>query len=353
MLTSQSNWVALTVLFVTIACSQPKQEDYPIGFNVLRTTDTSRLYKTNSKTTDYLHYRPLDIDVWYPAQAVSVDSLLTFGDFLRLLEKRANYYTASTVSTGYATQLADYLCKGMKCSDTTRLLNYKTNSYRNAQPAQGKFPLIVYLASYNGMGHENYALVEEWVKKGFVVVSINSIGRYPGDMTMKKEDLLEQVNDALYSINYLKSNPSIDFSKIGVTGYSWGGLAGSLVANKIRQAACLVSLDGSEFHHYGVPEEDADFEDIVNSPSFERMSISIPYLRLEQSPIAAKSGKDSVYNFLMKTSGEKQVIKIDSASHEDFSCMPTTVKKSGGCPNNDRFGKIATLSLNFFQKHLN
>ncbi len=353
MLTSRSNGIVLIALFMTLACGQPKQEDYSIGFREFRTTDTSRVYKTNSKSTDYLHFRPLDIDVWYPAQTIPDDSSLTFGDFLRLLEKRANYYTASVASTGYTAQLADYLCKGIKCSDTTRLLAQKTNSYRNAQPVQRKFPLIVYLASYNGMGYENCTLFEEWVKKGFVVVSISSIGRYPGDMTMKNDDLMEQVNDALYSIDYLKSNPLIDFSKIGVAGYSWGGLAGSLVASKSHQTACLLSLDGSEFHHYGVSEEDTDFEGTVNSPYFKRMSLSIPYLRLEQAPVEAKPRKDSVYNFLANVSGEKQVIKIDSATHEDFSCMPTVVRTSGGCPNNHRFSKIVTLSLNFFQKHLN
>jgi hypothetical protein len=50
---------------------------------------------------------------------------------------------------------------------------------------------------------------------GFVVASVSSIGRFPGDMTMKKADLMEQVvDDAIAILNALKSNEHIDFTKL-------------------------------------------------------------------------------------------------------------------------------------------
>src|SRR5215217_3497709 len=70
--------------------------DFKAGFKTIRTIDSSRIYKTGSPATDYLHYRPLDLDIWYPAQPSAGDTTLLFQDFLGLLEKRANYYTAST-----------------------------------------------------------------------------------------------------------------------------------------------------------------------------------------------------------------------------------------------------------------
>jgi hypothetical protein len=48
------------------------------------------------------------------------------------------------------------------------------------------------MTAFNGMSYENFALFEALANKGFVVVSISSIGRFPGDMTMKKADLMEQ-----------------------------------------------------------------------------------------------------------------------------------------------------------------
>ena len=53
------------------------------------------------------------------------------------------------------------------------------------------------------MSYENYLLFESLVKNGFVVASVSSIGRYPGNMTMDVEDIREQINDAKFIINTL------------------------------------------------------------------------------------------------------------------------------------------------------
>src|SRR6185437_3948746 len=299
--------VSITLLFL-LSCSDTKKTDtetYIAGFRTIQTKDTTRIYKPNTDTTDYLHFRPLDIDIWYPASASTKDTSILFRNILGLLEKRANYYTASNTGNGMARQLAQYFCDGLKCSDSTKVLNFKTQSFKNAKPIENKFPLIIYLSAFNGMSYENFSLFEELAKKGFVVASISSIGRFPGDMTMKKEDLMEQVNDAIATLNNLKENPNIDFTKVGIIGYSWGGLSGSILASKIQNVACLISFDGSEFHHYGQEKsENADFDSIRYSRDFENMRISVPYLRLESSPSVNPEKEDSIYDFTQKLSSD-------------------------------------------------
>ncbi|MBC7745005.1 MAG: dienelactone hydrolase family protein [Flavobacterium sp.] len=323
------------------------------GFKVIRTVDSSRIYKPNAAEKDYLRYRPLDIDLWYPAIKSDTNSIVLMRDLFGLFENRANYYTASNAGKGLSQQIAKYFCDYLKCSDTTKVLNYKTESIDNAKPKSGKFPLIIYLASYNGMGYENFKLFEELAKKGFVVASISSIGRYPGDMTMKKEDLMEQVNDALSTLKKLKQYSTIDFTKIGLVGYSWGGLSASVVAARLPAAACIVSLDGSEFHHYGKEqEENKDFDEIRFSPEFKNMRISVPYLRLESSPLINTVKYDSVYNFAEKIFSEKEIIKIDSAQHEDFGCLKSVVNESGKCKNNIHYKTISKLTISFLEKYL-
>ena len=345
------------LLLFLVGCSgkkNPKTEVYTAGFKTIQTQDKSRLYKPDTDTTDYLHFRPLDIDIWYPAnQPSATDRSLLFRNILGLLEQRANYYTASNVGNGLTQQVAQYFCDGFKCSDTLKVLNFKTQTFKNARPVAAKFPLVVYLSAYNGMSYENFTLFETLAKKGFVVVSISSIGRFPGDMTMKKEDLLEQVNDAVSAINTLKSSANIDFTKIGIVGYSWGGLTGSIVATKIPNVACVVSLDGSEFHHYGQQkEENADFDGIRYSEDFKNRNILAPYLRLESSTLEASEKVDSVYNFSEKLNGEQQIVKIDAAQHEDFSCLPLVVKTSGNCKPDKHYHAISRLTISFLEKHL-
>ncbi len=348
------DFIFLIFLFLG-SCSNPannKSESYKAGFATVHAVDKSRIYKPDTDTTDYLHYRPIDIDIWYPADASASDSQLLVRDILGLLETRANYYSASNVGTGVTAQLAQFFCEAFKCSDTSRLLTFKTNSFKSALAAKQKFPLIIYMTAYNGMSYENFTLFEELAKKGFAVMSISSIGRFPGDMTTKEADLMEQVNDALFALNVLKQHPNIDFDKIGVVGYSWGGLAGAVLAGKIPEVDCLVSLEGSEFHHYGNAEEDQNFNTIINNKNFKNLHFSIPYLRLESAPSTQPGKTDSIYNFSANHVDSAQIFTIDSAQHEDFDCFSLVVKQSGNCTINQRYNSALKLTVSFLEDHL-
>jgi Dienelactone hydrolase family len=337
------------------ACSERKTgpQLFEAGFKIIRVVDKTRIYKPDTDTSNYLHFRPLDIDIWYPAKITENDSPLVFRDILTLLEKRANYYTASEKWTGITSQVAESFCEGFKCSDTSRLLNFKTHSYRDAASVDIKFPLVIYMCAFNGMSYENYSLFESLAKKGFVVISVSSIGRYPGDMTMKNEDMLEQVDDGLASLRALGQNTNIDFSKIGVVGYSWGGLSAAILAGSVPDVACLISFDGSEYHHYGkAKDEDQDFDSIRISPEFIKLKLPVSYLRLESSPGNSSNNYDSIFDFSKKLTGDKMILKIDSAQHEDFSCLSVVVRKSGNCKVNDCYNTITELAIPYLEDHL-
>ena len=350
------NLLLSALILILFSCSETKKEQpvsYRSGFKTIHAVDRTRIYKPGTDSTDYLHYRPLDIDVWYPAKVSENDSVLLFRSLLGLLEKRAIYYTGSNDWKGITSQIAKSFCDGFKCSDTKRLLDFKTRSYSNAPAIDSKFPLIIYLCAFNGMSYENYTLFEDLAEKGFVIGSISSIGRYPGDMTMKKEDLMEQVYDAIASVEAVRKNSNIDFSKIGIIGYSWGGLSGAILSAMIQDVSCLVSLDGSEYHLYGESkEEDAEFNGILNSEEFKKLSLPVTYLRLESSPDTGTAKTVSVFNFSEKLTGKKQIIRIDSAKHEDFSCLSEIVRKSGNCTINEHFNNISKRTVSFMEEHL-
>ncbi|HEX6426126.1 MAG TPA: acyl-CoA thioester hydrolase/BAAT C-terminal domain-containing protein [Niastella sp.] len=277
---------------------------------------------------------------------------MIYKEFLNLFVNRPSYYRDTIAAQGAVNEMAKAFCGMNQCSDSSKLLYFKTGSFKNAKPAKGKFPLVVYLASYGSSCFENFTLFEELTKQGFVVVSINSIGRFPGEMTMKYEDVMQQVYDATFSLNYLSKAQNINFSKIGVMGYSWGGMAGALLAGKITNATCLISLDGSEFHHYGSAKaEDDDFDGITNSKDFK--NITIPYLRFEQNPPSSNSAKkDSVYNFNEKLSKNNVMLKVNGAEHYHFCNLPFVVKTSGNCKDNGLYNIITKLTISYLNDHL-
>ena len=331
---------------------QSNNHTWYAGYKTIHSIDSSRLYKPGVSTSNPLHYRPVDMDLWYPAAKPDTDTGMIYKDFLSLFVNRPNFYSDTITPAGAINDAAEAFCDMNKCSDSTKLLYYRSASYKNATPAKGRFPLVIYLASYGSNGFENYTLFEELAKQGMVLVSINSIGRFPGTMTMKYDDVMQQVYDALYSLNYLSRFSYINFSKVGIVGYSWGGVAGSILAGKISKPTCLVSLDGSEFHHYfSDKNEDADFDDIVNRKDFK--NISIPYLRLEQNPPSSNNAKkDSVYNFYEKLSPNKLILKVRNAEHYHFCNLPSIVNASGNCKDDGLYATITKLTVSYLNDQL-
>ncbi|TDW96316.1 dienelactone hydrolase family protein [Dinghuibacter silviterrae] len=331
---------------------------YTAGFKTLRLRDTTRIYSTNSDRGSELHFRPIDIDIWYPAKANSADTSMSVRNVFRLLEERANYYTGTKFGNGLGGQIAQLFCDHLHCSDSARVLNAKTRSFAGAAPATGRFPLVVYLSAFNGMSYENFPFFEALAQHGLVVVAVSSIGaKYPGEMTMRRVDLMAQVQDALNAIDVLKQNPEVDPTRIGVVGYSWGGLAGTILAGKLSAAKCVVSFDGSEFHHYGpAKEENRNFDSIRYHADFAGMKLAVPYLRLE-STLPDEDDKpepfDSVYDFKEKLSGLIRIFAVDSSRHENFGCLPFVVKASGQhCGTEDPYPVIIGFTLSFLEDQL-
>lgn len=325
---------------------------YQVGYRVISFVDSSRTYRPNVDRSDRLHFRPIDIDLWYPAQAVAPDSTVRFGHFLQSLQDRANFYSAPQRFDGLPMSVAKSFCEGVVCSQP-KLVQYPTHTFNQPKPIAKRFPLILYLASFGSMGYENYQLFESLTRQGYVIACVNSIGRYPGEMTMKTADLMEQVTDAHQILNRLKYDSRIDTTKIGVLGYSWGGLAGALLAMQRHDIDAVVSLDGSEVHHYGsTKSEDQDFEQTVTTPLFKSAVLLVPYLRLESNPKPRVTKKDSVYQFLSKVMAPKRVIAIDSAGHQDFSCLPTVVRLSGHCSLPNVYRTISRLTVAHFNQYL-
>jgi len=192
-------------LFINFHGNSQESIDYNTGFKTIQLIDSNRIYKPNTSETDRLHFRPLDLDIWYPTTEKNGKQLL-FEDLYRLHEERANKYQDETDYTGFSDEFILYLAAGfgLEAKEGEHLLKVKTESFENAVPAKGKFPLVIYMAGYNGMGWENYRLLERLAENGFIVLSISSIGTYPGDMTNGLPDTMEQVYDGEFALQELK-----------------------------------------------------------------------------------------------------------------------------------------------------
>jgi hypothetical protein len=317
------------------------------GYRNLALTDTSRHYKPGAQPGDRLYYRPVEIDCWYPATSPASQPI-PYGEFLQLFQQRANRFQDDTIYASLAGETAQYLCAGLEIKDTASLTGLPTRSYRDASSTRGRFPLILYMCSYNGMCFENTRLFEILARRGYIIAAITSVGRYPGNMTTDPADLQEQVADGLFAINTLRKDGTIDTARIGLIGYSWGGPAALLLATNPHIAAIL-SLDGSERHHYGQSKaEDSNFN-LLRPNLVHAGQQHFGYAYLGSDGEENTDPADSLYNIFAIIHGPH--IRFPGATHEDFSCLPflaACIRKTDTAALPD----YATFAVSWFDNYL-
>ncbi|MFN7260358.1 MAG: hypothetical protein ACK5TU_10700, partial [Cyclobacteriaceae bacterium] len=113
---------ATGLILLTSLAAIGQAGDFHVGFKVISIYDSSRTYKPNTTISDKLHYRPIDIDLWYPAYITSSDTTASFVDLVNLLEQRSNFYDDTRTYYGFTTELLQYICASLNCTnhDTLR-----------------------------------------------------------------------------------------------------------------------------------------------------------------------------------------------------------------------------------------
>ncbi|QNL47816.1 carboxypeptidase-like regulatory domain-containing protein [Olivibacter sp. SDN3] len=331
----------------------------------LTLSDTSRLYKPATRENDRLHYRPVDLDIWYPSSKNKGEPM-HFGELFTLFEQRAVAYQDNEDYSGITNELAQYyvaeLGLGMNGQD---LLHIVTDSYVDLPVDNKQHPIIIYMAGLNGMGFENYKVLEKLAQSGFVVVSIWSVGQYPGNMTNEMKDMMEQVYDAEFALEYLKEKEmfNIDFDKIGVLGCSWGGMGGGVLLNRNPNIKAMVSFDGSESHYFGdindrnLYANEADGQDndeyinaIHKANLLNPESLHTAYLYFESGDKLNEFVPTAVYDYYKKSNAEKYYLRFTDSRHEDFICIPSVLNASDASVN--IYTDLTNTALAFFNKIL-
>ena len=335
--------------------SQADSKAYTAGFAIHRLIDESRTYKPDTRADDSLHYRPVDLDIWYPSDKMTGQPLV-FKDLFQLLEDRSLTYQDGEDYTGFTNELAQFFVAelGIEGNGET-LLNLKTDSYAGLEKSREKHPLIVYMAGFNGMGYENYKVLEKLAQNGFVVVSIWSVGRYPGNMTNEMADMMEQVYDAEFAMKYLREKPefNIDFTKVGVLGCSWGSMSGGVLADRNPDISAMVSFDGTETTYFGEPgeaENDQFLKDIHNKNLLNPAAQTLNYMYLESGDKLDEYVPTSSYNYFEKLNTEKYYLRYTDSKHADFLCIPSILNVSENAVR--MYSSLSKATVLFFNNYL-
>jgi len=259
---------------------------YLVGFRHETAFDSTRLYKRSGDWNNLSIPRPIPLSVWYPADLSTVKtSPVKVLDYMKVLKEEEEWeYLPDD-------RILDWFSYSNTANNRAHL-NENSQAYKGVPAAKGKFPVIIYAASYQASSIENFALCELLASHGYLVIASPSRGtetRMMGAGTEK--DMDTQARDIEYLIARCSYYPSADDSKIATMGFSFGGLSNVLSQIRNAKIKAIVSLDGSIRYQYATLKKSA-------YANIEKMDV--PFLHMAQkdipAPVLAEDKLDSALN---------------------------------------------------------
>ena len=191
---------------------------------------------------------------------------------------------------------------------------------------------------------QNHIICEYLASHGFYVISVPSAG--PNSIERKDlgKSILAQVEDMEFILDYIENNIKINYSNIGLIGFSTGGLATAIFQMKHNNVKAIFSMDGSQDYSLYIS--------LSKLKDYDVDKTEIPYF------LVGNGSSNSVYPFFNSIkSKEKFFFRMPHLSHFGFvsfwtyfdNCNPDTAKHNYS--NSYQF--ICESALTFFDATLN
>jgi pimeloyl-ACP methyl ester carboxylesterase len=270
LLPTAASLVAATLCVVSTAGAQEPllwgtltSGTHAVGFRLEYELDQSREYDPEFvvDTTRFPVHRPrpIIIGIWYPARETNAGRM-PYGQYLDIspgpgpLAPFASRLEASLRDI-VGEETTGHEPRAMTPAESTafgRLLATRTFAVKNAPPAGGKFPVILYHPGAGGSYEDNSALFEYLASRGYIVVS----SAYPdpdAHSVLIGGDIAGSFADLNFLAAFARGLANADADRLGVMGHSYGAwVSFAWAANVDSPVRALITLD-SGFEYDSLP----------------------------------------------------------------------------------------------------
>jgi pimeloyl-ACP methyl ester carboxylesterase len=287
-----------------------KPGPYPVGLKVSDQYDLSRAFvaPTNGPSDSSLgkNARPLQTLIWYPSLR-SAGGPMTVGEYVQLADTELHFNAPVEKENRWRSLL--------KTSFDTKLW-----AVREAKPAKGRYPVLIYAPSDSSVSWENADLCEYLASYGYVVLASPSTGVSTRDMTDDLGGINAQALDISFLITYAGSLSDTDLSQVAVVSWSWGGLSSLFASARDPRIDALVEMDGSMRYYPGLVKRAGDVHpERLTLPllCFTR-NVSLEDLENDEVPSADKVGPNVLNAWIH---GDLLTVNMLGMAHPEFSSM--------------------------------
>ena len=219
---------------------------YNVGFKAVFVADRSRTWRvTRSFAGTFkpdIAGKPIQLDIWFPAVKGPLQKL-KFGDYLAPAAPPA----FSALQTLMAERSRADIVSAVTAEQLPRLLAQPMAASRNAKPAGGRFPVVLYFGGLNASVDSNSILGEYLASRGYIFAAISLVG-VSDQHSFQSTDpagLETTVRDMEYAASVLPRFAPADLGKITVMGHSIGAVEAVIFAARHGNVVAMVGLDGT------------------------------------------------------------------------------------------------------------
>lgn len=298
--------------------------EYVVGFSSEVALDHGRRYVTSfdggaTYGGEGKAPRPILVNLWYPAASGAARRpAMPHGAYFELEPDGVATRAWTAALAAYAMDVVADLTFGAPVADLDegaraewrRFLSTPTACRRDAPPADGAFPLVVYHSGAGSSYEDNAVLCEYLASHGYVVVGSafpeadgSGFGVDAGDGS---------VRDIEFLIRFVSRRPFVDWSRIALAGHSAGAQASLRALCRPDAAADAVVLLDTTLDYYG-----------LSVPTFEPIVSHV----LEQvaeldRPMLVAAGPEASFVLLDRLSAAPRTyLTIPELGHDEYTAQ--------------------------------
>jgi dienelactone hydrolase len=248
--------------------------------------------------------RPLQTLLWYPSLK-STTKPMTVGDYVQLADTEIHFDAPDEKENRWRSLTS---------------FDIPLSAVREAKPAKGRYPVLIYAPSDSSVSWENADLCEYLASNGYVVLASPSMGVSTRDLTDDLDGIDAQARDISFLITYARSLPDTDLSEVAVLSWSEGGISSLFASARDPRIDALVEMDGSMRYYPGLVKRAGDVHpERMTIPllCFTR-NVSLEDLENDDAPAADKVGPNVLNAWIH---GDLLTVNMLGMAHPEFSSL--------------------------------
>jgi dienelactone hydrolase len=303
---------------------------YAVGYTARAEHDPTRtsVHDTGKDGAAPCGPRAVDLRLWYPAEPSAARAgALRYGGYLA---PPAGDAAGSLALEGLRQRtlalLRDDLLDGAE-DRLQELLSLPTAARRDASPAPGRFPWLLYAGGLNSGVEENSVLFEYLASHGHVVVAVASLGEGWVNASTNAVSVLTAAADLAFARGAARSLLPAEPASLAAAGFSLGACAALALRMRDPSIQAVAALDPSfaVARHHGLAAAD---------PFWDPARAAVPLLVLH----ADHPDTDLAIVGSLRHS-ERRLLRMPGLRHVDFTAYAPVLDAfgpGGGTPQTAR-----------------